>query len=218
MPILFWFYFYFPFLKALRSIYSSATFYRRHNAASQNESSKPRREPQISVLVWRYVARNFGSPTLVTDLNFASAVWSAFWWINGNRRADRQMVKSWTEKEAGKCRVFETENHARYKNWEVILNCFTSLVQNNQCLQQLSSIQSACAILYCHVWPVQLFHILPHYLTKGAIFGKKLFSIKCVFWFPLQRLSKMYLNLRRTRRDINLHRPSCKVPIIIVRL
>jgi len=26
---------------------------------------------------------------------------------------------------------------------------------------------------YCHLWPVWMYHIFPHYLTNGAIFGKK---------------------------------------------
>jgi len=25
---------------------------------------------------------------------------------------------------------------------------------------------------YCHLWPSRLYHILPHYLTNGAIFEK----------------------------------------------
>jgi hypothetical protein len=34
--------------------------------------------------------------------------------------------------------------------------------------------------LYCHVWPVWLYHIFPHYLIKRTIFGKHLLYIKCV--------------------------------------
>jgi hypothetical protein len=41
--------------------------------------------------------------------------------------------------------------------------------------------QSACAILYCRLWPLWHYRIFPHYLINGAIFGKKLLSIKCVF-------------------------------------
>jgi hypothetical protein len=38
------------------------------------------------------------------------------------------------------------------------------------CLQpQLSGMQKACAVLYCHLWPVWLYHIFPHYLTNGTI-------------------------------------------------
>ena len=38
---------------------------------------------------------------------------------------------------------------------------------------QLSSTQSACAVLYYHLRPVRLYNIFPHYLIKGTIFGKK---------------------------------------------
>ena len=38
----------------------------------------------------------------------------------------------------------------------------------------LSSTKSACAILYCHLWPVRLSHIFTHYLVKGMIFRKML--------------------------------------------
>jgi hypothetical protein len=43
--------------------------------------------------------------------------------------------------------------------------------------------QSACAVLYCHLWPVRLYHIFPHYLINVVIFeGKNLLNMKCVFW------------------------------------
>jgi hypothetical protein len=40
--------------------------------------------------------------------------------------------------------------------------------------------QIACAVLYHHQWPVWLYHISQNYLKKGAIFGKKMLSAKCV--------------------------------------
>jgi hypothetical protein len=34
---------------------------------------------------------------------------------------------------------------------------------------------------YCHLWPVRLYHIIPHYLINGTIVEKKkLLNIKCV--------------------------------------
>jgi hypothetical protein len=33
--------------------------------------------------------------------------------------------------------------------------------------------QSGCAVLYCHLWTVRLYHIFPHYLINGTIFEKK---------------------------------------------
>jgi hypothetical protein len=62
-----------------------------------------------------------------------------------------------------------------------------------------------------------LYHIFPHYLTKGTIFGKKL-NIKRLFWFYLQLLSETFLILRRIRRDTitNVDMSSCKVIFIRV--
>ena len=61
--------------------------------------------------------------------------------------------------------------------------------------------------------------IFLHYLKNCTIFGRKLFNIKCVFWFSLQILYERFLILRRIQRDtiINIHRSSCKVPVILVR-
>jgi len=39
-------------------------------------------------------------------------------------------------------------------------------------LPHLSSIQSLYTLLYCQLWPVWLYHIFPHYLINGTIFGK----------------------------------------------
>jgi len=80
--------------------------------------------------------------------------------------------------------------------------------------------QSACSILYCHLWPLRLYSIFPHYLINGMIFGKKLLNIKFLFWFSVQLLSATILRQRRIRRDvtINVYRFSCKVSGIFVRL
>jgi hypothetical protein len=83
----------------------------------------------------------------------------------------------------------------------------------------LSRIQSACSVFYCHLWPVWLYRTSTHNLINGKINKKKLWNIKGVFWFSLQRLSEKYLILRRIQRDIimNVHTSSCKVPGILVR-
>lgn len=41
--------------------------------------------------------------------------------------------------------------------------------------------QSACAVLYCHLWRVWLYHIFPRYLINRTIFEKKILDMKCVF-------------------------------------
>ena len=47
---------------------------------------------------------------------------------------------------------------------------------------QLSSTQSACAVLCYHLRPVRLYNIFPHYLINGTIFFfKELLNTKCVF-------------------------------------
>jgi hypothetical protein len=50
------------------------------------------------------------------------------------------------------------------------------------CLEpELTSMQSACAVLYCHLWPDQLYRDFPHYLINDTTFGKKLLTTNCVF-------------------------------------
>jgi hypothetical protein len=52
---------------------------------------------------------------------------------------------------------------------------------------------------YCDVIydPLGLHHIFRYYLINGAIFGKFLFNIKCVFSFYLQLLPETFPILRR---------------------
>ena len=70
-------------------------------------------------------------------------------------------------------------------------------------LPGLSTMYCACAELYLYLWPLWLYHILPHYLINSSIFGKKTFlKLKCLFWFSLHLLSKQFVILRRTERDI----------------
>jgi len=41
--------------------------------------------------------------------------------------------------------------------------------------------RSRCVALYDDVWPVWLYHIFPHYLINGTLFGKKVIESKmCV--------------------------------------
>ena len=56
---------------------------------------------------------------------------------------------------------------------------------------------------YCHLWPVLLYDIFPHYLINGKIFQKTLLNTKCVFWFSLQLLSETFQSLRRNKWDID---------------
>ena len=56
---------------------------------------------------------------------------------------------------------------------------------------------------YCHLWPVPLYNIFPHYLINSTIFEKKkLLNTKCVFWFSVQILSDTFLILKKKMGEI----------------
>ena len=64
----------------------------------------------------------------------------------------------------------------------------------------------------------RLYNIFQHYLIKSTIFEKKkILSIKCVILFSLQLLSDKFLIRGTNVGDIiNVHRSSCKAPVIPV--
>jgi len=78
--------------------------------------------------------------------------------------------------------------------------------------------QCACAILSSVACPAlpYFFHIISQTARFSA--GRDYWT-QNVFWFSLQLLSETFLILRRNGRDIitNAHRPSCKIPVVIVR-
>jgi hypothetical protein len=76
--------------------------------------------------------------------------------------------------------------------------------------------RSLCAVLCCHLWPVRLYHIFPHYFIKGTIFWKIFIEHKiCVLASFLRILSEIFLITRRIQRDIiiNVRKPSHKVRV-----
>jgi hypothetical protein len=68
---------------------------------------------------------------------------------------------------------------------------------------------------YSNLWPAWLYHIFPHHLMYGTIFGNKVIEHKNVFWSSLQLLSQTLLILRKIQVDIivKLHRSSCKLSL-----
>jgi hypothetical protein len=70
----------------------------------------------------------------------------------------------------------------------------------------LSATKSACAALNCHLRHVRLYHVFPHYLTNGTIFGKMLLNIKCVFWCYLQLF---FLNTSHFKKNSTRHCHKC---------
>jgi hypothetical protein len=79
--------------------------------------------------------------------------------------------------------------------------------------------QSACAVLYCHLCHLWLYHISQRYPTKATTFGEKLLNTK-LFWCSIQILSETFLILRRIGRNIviNVLRFLSKVPASLFRL
>ena len=77
--------------------------------------------------------------------------------------------------------------------------------------------QSACAILYWHLWPPWLYNIFPHYLINGTTFRENVTEDKMCFDFLYN--SEIFLILKILLRDIliNVETSSCKVPVILVR-
>jgi hypothetical protein len=73
-------------------------------------------------------------------------------------------------------------------------------------------LQSACAVFYCRLWPVRLYHIFQHYLINDSIFGKVLLNTTCALIFSTT-LSENFLILKGIQRytTINVHRSSCNV-------
>jgi len=57
------------------------------------------------------------------------------------------------------------------------------------------------AVLYCHLWPASLYHIFPHYLINGTIFGKKNYwTIEVRFIFSTTFVEIVFI-LRQVQRD-----------------
>ena len=72
--------------------------------------------------------------------------------------------------------------------------------------------ENTWALLYCYLWPLRLYYIVPHYLTNGTILRKTLLHIKCVFIFSIF-VSKAFPILRtiQLKNITNARRSSCNV-------
>ena len=67
--------------------------------------------------------------------------------------------------------------------------------------------QCACAVLYCHLWPVRLYHIFAHELISGTILEGELPKIEICVLISLQLLSEIFLIIIIIQRyaTINAH-------------
>ena len=70
---------------------------------------------------------------------------------------------------------------------------------------------------YCHLWPVRLCYIFPHYLTNGTMFENKLLNIASIYRFSLYIFTVTFLVLRRIQLFIiNAFTCSHIVAIILI--
>lgn len=85
---------------------------------------------------------------------------------------------------------------------------------------QLSSIPSACIVLYCHFWPVSLNNIFPLYLVNGMIFRKQFLDVEHAFWFSVHLLSETFFfpGIIQQYVIIIMHTFLCNVPLFLSEL
>ena len=85
------------------------------------------------------------------------------------------------------------------------------------CVRSLTYPACNAHVPYCHLCPVRLYNIFPHYLINGTIFrGGWLLNVKSVFWFSLQILPQTFAILRRISLDTIINVVSLKFFIDII--
>jgi hypothetical protein len=94
----------------------------------------------------------------------------------------------------------EWKNEIYYIFWVCVCNC------------SYPACRAHGTVLYCHLWPIWICHIFPHYVISGIIFGKKGIDRKTCALIFSTTLSETFLILRRIKHDIiiNVRRSSCK--------
>jgi len=69
--------------------------------------------------------------------------------------------------------------------------------------------QCACAVLYWHLWPVWLFHVLTHYFINGMISRNKMYILICSTRFNCN-IPHSNKNSARCVKNVHIYRSSCK--------
>lgn len=55
-------------------------------------------------------------------------------------------------------------------------------------------------VIYFHLWPVWPFHIFPHYLINGTIFGKNHWTQMCIFVSSTSSAWNIYHSVKKSLR------------------
>jgi len=95
-----------------------------------------------------------------------------------------------------------------------------AIIKYYECVYSLSYPDDTCAALYCHLWPVWLYHISPHYFINGTIFVNKHMLNFILCFNLLYNMSEKFPSLIRNERDfvMTVHMYSCKVPLFLLDL
>jgi hypothetical protein len=117
--------------------------------------------------------------------------------------------------------ISHTHIHTHCLAWFVCTSSWISVCMNcssYRIIIRFTKLRCACAIVYCHLWPVWLCHVFPYYLINGTIFVKKVIEYKmCVLVFSTTFVWNNSHSRRIKRYIRNVHRSSCKVSIMLVR-
>jgi len=89
----------------------------------------------------------------------------------------------------------------------------------SECVYSLRYPSHNVHVPYCHLWPVKLYNILPHYIINDTILEKILLNIQCEVWF---HLSTSVWNISRSKKnwaryDQKVYWSSWKINIILFR-
>jgi hypothetical protein len=104
----------------------------------------------------------------------------------------------------------------------VAIKSFTGSDGINQLCSNKDEILQVCVCtLALVIWHANVTFSVPHYIItcdlpgcttffhiiskRARLSGKKLLNTKCAFWFYLQRLSEIFIILRRIQRDITIN-------------
>ena len=86
--------------------------------------------------------------------------------------------------------TYKGNNEANSRN-----HCCRGKSVSNTCSEGVSvglpSTKNACAVIYCHLWPVWLYHIFTYYIINGTTYEEKVTECK-MYLFSLKICLKSF--------------------------